>query len=270
MHLPLAIRSARPEDHADFARFFVELGHDDPIPSSSRWELEMMPHTFFLEEAGTKAAYAFVENYGERGYIRHVVVEPDRRGRGLGGAMMNAIAADLRARGAKEWELNVRTGNDAAIRLYESCGMRAEYSTFVLRFEWSKVHDAGAPTRTLRIAQVQPEHDTAIESAFDLPSGMVARLRSFQGHVLIQLLDELDEPIAFARFDPEFPGAFPFRVADAELAVPLLEALRPHAGSNPGWIQLVIENDEACAERLRKLGARLRFEILHMRGTIPL
>lgn len=266
MHPTLAIRPARPADHADFARFFVELGHDDPIPTPSRWELEMMPHSFFLEEGGTKSAYAFVERYGERGYIRHVVVEPDRRGRGLGRAVMNSIAENLRERGATEWELNVRTGNGAAIHLYESCGMRAEYSTFVLRLEWANVMTS---TASSRVATVEPGHDAAIESAFELPSGMVARLRSFQGHVLVQLLNELDEPIAFARFDPDFPGAFPFRVAHVALALPLLEAIRPHARPKPGWIQLVIENNEACAELLRKLGAKLKFEILHMRGAIP-
>jgi hypothetical protein len=112
-------------------------------------------------------------------------------------------------------------------------------------------------------------HDAAVERAFDLPSGMVARLRSFAGHHLLQLLNELDEPVAFARFDPDFPGAFPFRVTDPELVRPLLDALRPHARPKPSWIQLVIENDAACADILRRHGARVVFEILHLRGEVP-
>jgi predicted GNAT family acetyltransferase len=230
----------------------------------------MMPHTIFLEEAGAKVGYAYVEHYGERGYVRHVVVDPDRRGRGCGRALMNAIAVSLRERGAREWELNVRVDNGAAIHLYESCGMRADYSTFVLRIDWSRVPELIAPTRTLRSATVEPGHDAGIERVFDMPNGMVARLRSFVGHVLVQLRDELDEPIAFARFDPEFPGAFPFRVSVPELAGPLLEAIQPHARPTPSWLQLVIENDLGCAELLRKHGARLVFEILHLRGRIPL
>jgi hypothetical protein len=182
---------------------------------------------------------------------------------------MSTIAANLKKRGAKEWELNVRTDNERAIHLYERFGMRANHSTHVLRLEWSLVPRLDPPTRTPRTAAVEPKHDAGIEAAFDLPTGQLARLRSFSGHVLVQLLNELDEPVAVARFDPEFPGSFPFRMLEPELARPLLEAIRPHARPKPDWLQIVIENDAACAELLRENGARLVFEILHMRGKIP-
>lgn len=266
---PLAIRPARPEDHAQFARFFTELGHDDPIPDAERWRAEMMPHTFFLEDAGTKVAYAFVEHYGNRGYVRHVVVDQDRRSRGVGREVMKAIAASLIDKGATEWELNVRVGNNAALKLYESVGMRADYSTFVLRFDWEKVALLPVAKRVACATTVEPHQDRAIEDAFGLPSGMVARLRSFEGNELDQLLDENGLPIAFARFDPAFPGAFPFRVKDVTIVRTLLEALRSHARPKSIWIQLVIENDADSADLLIAHGARLMFEILHLRGEIP-
>ncbi|MDZ4773506.1 MAG: GNAT family N-acetyltransferase [Planctomycetota bacterium] len=269
MKSELTMCTARPEDHAEFARFFVELGHDDPIPDPARWCTEMMPHTFFLEENGAKVAYAFVEPYGERGYIRHVVVAQSQRGRGVGRSVMDRIAANLRERGASEWELNVRSDNASAIHLYESVGMRAEYSTMVMRFEWSRKQALPKRTHLACASDVEARHDPAVERAFQLPDGMVARLRSFEGHVLAQLVDPREEPIAFARFDPAFPGAFPFRVQSVELVRPLLDVLESHAPPKSNWLQLVIENDAPTAEMLIAKGAQLRFEILHLRGSLP-
>jgi GNAT superfamily N-acetyltransferase len=169
---------ARPEDHAEFSRFFMELGHDDPIPDLARWRAEMMPHTFFLADGGAKVAYAFVETYGERGYVRHVVVEQKSRGRGVGRAIMDAIASGLRENGASEWELNVRSDNETAIHLYESFGMRAEYSTFVLRLDWTRVPVLPHSAQPICASDVEPHHDFLIERAFGWSTCARSPLRS--------------------------------------------------------------------------------------------
>lgn len=269
VHPTMTFRAAEPADHAEFARFFVELGHDDPIPDRERWVREWMPHTFFLEEGGTRLGYAFVEPYGERGYVRHVVVGPGHRGRGVGRALMQAVARHLKALGAREWELNVRRENAPAIHLYEAVGMHEDFATFVVRLDWSalaSLPDSFFPTRH---EQAAPEHDAEIERIFRMPSGLVARSRSFAGQHLVRLLDADGRLAGFARFDPAFPGAYPFRVTDPEFTRPLLEALRPHARAEHDWLQLVVEDDAPTAALLLANGARLVFEILHMRGPIP-
>lgn len=114
---------------------------------------------------------------------------------------------------------------------------------------------------------VERGHDAGIERRFRLPEGQVARLREFAGTFLIQLV-ERGEPVAFSRFDPRFPGSFPFRVAAPELARPLLEATRRHARESDPWIQLVIEDDAATADALLAAGAQLKIAIMHMSGVI--
>lgn len=263
------IRDAEAVDHDDFARFFAALGVDDPTPPIERWVASMMPHTFFLEEHGRKIGYAYVEVFGTSGYVRHVVVDEPARGNGVGRALMKAIAQRLRARGCSEWELNVKRDNAPAIRLYERCGMQHEYSTVVMRLDWARIDALELSARNCAAAVVDSADDRSIEHAFALQDGKVARLRSIEGQVLVQLIDELTRSVqAFARFDPSFPGAFPFRVKAADLAPDLLQAIRPHARTSDTWIQLVVEDDAATADFLTSAGARVAFEIVHLKGPI--
>lgn len=53
-----------------------------------------------------------------------LAVAPDARGRGLGTALMDAVDAELEARGVRDLEVAVMAGNDRARRFYERRGMR--------------------------------------------------------------------------------------------------------------------------------------------------
>ncbi|MCY2959266.1 MAG: GNAT family N-acetyltransferase [Planctomycetota bacterium] len=264
----LRIVPAAREHHPDFARFFAGLELDDPVPDVERWAAEMAPWTFFLAEGETLVGYAFSEVYGERAYVRHVVVAPDARGRGVGRALMRELSSRFRAAGASRWELNVKRDNHAAIALYGRCGMRPLYATTVVRLDWAALARLPGTARPLVARAVEPEQDRDVEAAFRLPDGKLARLRALEGTVLAQLV-ERGAVVAFARFNPSFPGCFPFRVAAPELARPLIESLAAHARPGDAWIQLVIEDDDATAAMFLAAGARTYLEIVHMSGAIP-
>jgi len=264
----LRLVPAAREHHAEFTRFFAGLELDDPVPELERWAAEMAPWTFFLARGDELVGYAFSELYGELGYVRHVVVAAEARGRGVGRALMRELAARFRAGGATRWELNVKRDNATAIALYERCGMRALYATNVLRLDWAAMPRLPGSARPLVAQWVEPAHDREVERAFRLPDGKVARLRSLEGMHLARLV-ERDAVVAFARFNPAFPGCFPFHVTSPELARPLLEFLRPRARPEDAWIQLVIEGDDATTAALIAAGARTYLEIVHMGGAIP-
>lgn len=268
MSSALRVVAASREHHAEFARFFAGLELDDPVPEVDRWVAEMAPSTFFLSDGVRFVGYAFGDAYGERAYVVHLVVDAASRGRGVGRALMRELARRFRAAGSTSWELNVKPDNRSAIALYERCGMRARYASHALRIDWADVSKLPRSERVVEARSVEPADDRAIERAFDLPDGRVARVRGFAGQVLVQLV-ERDSVVAFARFDPSFPGCFPFRVADPEFARVLLEQLAPHARSGDPWIQLVIEDDEPTTAALRAVGARTSLEIVHMGGAIP-
>lgn len=66
-----------------------------------------------------------------RGSIENVFVVPDRRGEGIGSALLEAAEADLAARGADTVILEVMAANERAQRFYEEHGYeshRIEYA----------------------------------------------------------------------------------------------------------------------------------------------
>ncbi len=267
--MTLHARAATPEDFPTFARLFPELGTGDPLPSEATWNREQRPTTRIYELTDAPVAYAFYERMRELAYIRNIVVDPAHRGRGLGLALMHLLANQLRADGCTRWCLNVAPHNSAALRLYHRVGLRLRHRSFAVRFPWSAALQLTSEDLLLRTCPIEPVDDPAIEAAFELPPGQLASLRAKPSRINLRLDGgPAGPPLGFASFDPDFPSAYPFRVARPGLARPLLDALRPHA--RPGSdMQLVVEDDEPLYARLLAAGAALRLEISHLRGDLP-
>ena len=67
-----------------------------------------------------------VKKIFEEGEISNVAVHPDHRGRGISRKMLETLMEEAQADGVKAFTLEVRAGNQIAIRLYESLGFRTE------------------------------------------------------------------------------------------------------------------------------------------------
>ncbi len=268
----LRSRPASPSDYETFTRLFVELATGDPIPGRASWEAGIAPTTLFHEDAdGHVVAYSFHQLLGETGYVTHVVVDPAHRGKRLGRAVMDALAALFREAGCTRWCLNVKPENTAAVRLYESVGMRPAYASTSLHFPWAALDRLPPATREVTARIVDPSEDAAIETAFDLPLGRLAASRKLPGRVVLRLLDPRapdDARVGVASFDPNFPGSFPFRLAEPTLARAMLEAIRPHALPAHDHLGLVVEDDAPLARFLLERGASRRMEIVHYRGAL--
>jgi GNAT superfamily N-acetyltransferase len=267
----LTARAATAADYEHFVRLVPELATGDPIPGPEVWARILVPDTLIFEEGGEVVAYAYVQVLQGVGYVRHVVIDRSRRGRGLGRAVMETIAARLRGAGCARWCLNVKPDNEPAIRLYRGVGMQEAYTSTALRLGWDVVERLPRGGRAVIARPVEPGEDPAIEGAFGLPDGQIAAARARGGLVLLRLVDPAalgDPRVGFASFDPIF-GAFPFRVADPALAAPLLDAIRPHARPDPPYTQLMIEDDEVLTRALLEAGATVRLRAVHLRGAVP-
>lgn len=62
----------------------------------------------------------------DEGDIDKVMVQEADRGQGIASLLMEALLEEGRRRGVKEFTLEVRAGNTAAIRLYEKFGLISE------------------------------------------------------------------------------------------------------------------------------------------------
>ena len=75
-----------------------------------------------VEPDGTVVATAMVGHDGHRGWVYYLAVAPERRGSGLGRALMTAAEQWLRDAGVPKVQLMVRTSNQAIQAFYARLG----------------------------------------------------------------------------------------------------------------------------------------------------
>jgi ribosomal-protein-alanine N-acetyltransferase len=71
------------------------------------------------------AGYIIAFSVGEDAEVLNVAVDPQFRGKGLAGQMLDAVLIQLGSRGVRTAFLEVRESNVAAVSLYRSRGFRA-------------------------------------------------------------------------------------------------------------------------------------------------
>lgn len=80
------------------------------------------------------AGAVMVGDDGHRGWVYYLAVAPERRGEGLGRALMAAAEAWLVERGCAKVQLMVRDGNEAALDFYDALGMERQVVAVFGRF----------------------------------------------------------------------------------------------------------------------------------------
>lgn len=261
------VRRALDDDYGAFSRLFPGLEVDDPMPTPTTWASKMVPFSWVAAVGGDVIGYCYCQEYDDTGYVRQIVVAPTARRRGVGRALLRGAAEHLRMAGKRFWRLNVKPDNHLARRLYERVGLMVAYPAVSLRFPWASLGGIAAGRAT--IGEVGSEQDVAAESAFGLPAGQLASARALNRIILHASLGGQDHMSGLAVFDPNFPGAFPFRVRDPEALEPLMAALRARARPSDTFVGIVVEDNAALASLLIRAGASIRDEILHMSGYVP-
>ena len=263
--MAVAFDDARADDYGAFAALFPELRVPDRVPGAEEFATRIVPHAFFAREGGRIVGYVFWHHLGDTARIIHVIVAPDAQGRGVGQALMNELAERARRAGCRDWTLNVKPDNTPAIRLYERCGMALVARAASLEISWDDV--ARLEGDSLPGALVPPTDDEAVERDLDLLPGQLRTFRAGGGRQLIALR-EGERFVAFAAFDPAFPGAFPFRVRRPALARPLLEAMRSRRDAAFSYVRFVAELPE-LEERAVAAGAKIVLAVVQMAGKLP-
>ena len=122
----MEIRAARPVDREAVIALWEAAGlcrpWNDPVADFDR-ALEGEASTILVgTDEGELAAVAMVGDDGHRGWIYYVAVPADRRGTGLGAAIVRAAEAWLGARGCPKIQLMVREENEAVVGFYDALG----------------------------------------------------------------------------------------------------------------------------------------------------
>lgn len=89
-------------------------------------DLLIKPHhrTYVFEADGDVVSFVVMAVVEGEGEILTIATDPDYQKKGLARALLRQVIAALRNEGAESLFLEVATDNDAALRLYESCGFK--------------------------------------------------------------------------------------------------------------------------------------------------
>jgi ribosomal-protein-alanine N-acetyltransferase len=98
----------------------------DPWPASAFASLPDNPRVYFAVARravrGPIAGYVVAWYVMDEGELANLAVAPDARGKGIGGALLDAMLSDSTARGIATVYLEVRESNAAARQLYATHG----------------------------------------------------------------------------------------------------------------------------------------------------
>ncbi len=112
----------------------IQLWHDcdltrpwnDPARDIAR-KVAVSPELFLIGSEDGRVVATVMGSYdGHRGWVYYLGVHPDCQRRGYGRLMMDTITAKLTALGCPKINLQVRDGNEAARKFYESIGFQTD------------------------------------------------------------------------------------------------------------------------------------------------
>jgi ribosomal-protein-alanine N-acetyltransferase len=257
---------ASTADYPAFARLFPELEVPDSTPSEKYFAEVIAPQAIFARDGAAIVGYAWARSRGNRMHLVHLISDPAHRRRGVGRALMEAVAERSRAAGFRRWMLNVKEDNIAARTLYERQGMHVVFAAVSMRVTWADVarltEMPGVSVRPHQIA-----NDARFEAVLPLERGEIAAFRALPERILLGA-ENASGPVGFAALDPEFPGASPFRVRAPEYARALLEAMRPLTLPGCDHLKIFVEGDPRLEEALATAGAEPVQRPLRMEGEL--
>jgi GNAT superfamily N-acetyltransferase len=258
--MSLSVRDASKADYEVFVRLFPELHVPDPILTSEQFEQRMLPHVVIVQAGEHPVGYAHWRFYGTTVHLVHVIAAPEARQRGVGRLLVEEVRRRAMTGGAQRWYLNVKADNAPAIHLYERSGFAVEQRGWSLLADWSSLRSLPTSTGAQRF-EPSDEELSQLARQHGIDPERLAQVRARSGVVFAALRDDTG-PCAVAAFDPAFPGIYPIAVARPEHARPLFDAFFPHA--HHPHANVFVEGNAALADALRKVGAKVVFEILRM------
>jgi ribosomal-protein-alanine N-acetyltransferase len=123
----MQIRPAQPPD-SDALQCLMSL--DDTVWSAAQIHALCASSdgefALLVDSAGELAGFIALAGLLDAGEIRHLLVQPSQRGRGLGTQLLQAGLAALRQRGYVRCVLEVRESNAAALALYARAGFQRD------------------------------------------------------------------------------------------------------------------------------------------------
>ena len=90
-------------------------------------KLKVNPELFLVGFIDNNIVATVIGGYeGHRGWINYLAVDPVYQGQGIGKQIMEAVEGKIREMGCPKINIQIRTGNQDAIKFYESTGYKVD------------------------------------------------------------------------------------------------------------------------------------------------
>lgn len=136
--MPMTIRPAVADDEAPVVALWrscdLVVSHNDPV-ADFRFALAGPASAILVGvQAGAIIGAVMVGHDGHRGWLYYLAATPDRRGQGIGRAMVDAAERWLTARGVRKVQLMIRPTNTGVARFYDRLGYGEEPRTVMAKW----------------------------------------------------------------------------------------------------------------------------------------
>ena len=99
---------------------------NDPVKDIDR-KLQVQPELFIVGVRESQVIGSAMAGYdGHRGWIYYLAVDPEYRGRGYGGRLIDHLSAELRTQGCPKFNVMVRNDNIEVIQFYQKLGFKGD------------------------------------------------------------------------------------------------------------------------------------------------
>jgi ribosomal protein S18 acetylase RimI-like enzyme len=127
----MEIRPYEERDEEAVAKLWREVFPDSPlwnVPEEDiRRKLEVQRELFLVATIGEEITGTAMAGYdGHRGWVYCVAVDPARRRKGIGRALMERVERGLTRMGCHKLNLQVRKSNEETVAFYEILGYLVE------------------------------------------------------------------------------------------------------------------------------------------------
>ncbi len=140
MESPVCLKPLHASDYPELMALWKSAGWIDvrqtDTPEALAKFLDRNPSCNFAAYAGARLVGAVLAGHdGWRGYLYHMAVVPDYRGRGIGRQLVLAATESIRQEGIPKVHCLVKCENQGAQRFWAACGFKLREELMDYSFE---------------------------------------------------------------------------------------------------------------------------------------
>jgi len=166
---------------------------------------------FVLQVADKLAGFLILNYMEETGYLTQIGVRENFRGHGFGNFLMDYALAKFSDKNFKRSVLNVLRDNTVAFNLYKKYGYNIKTRTWSFKVRYDQI-PADVKVEPYQAEEIDQTRFTFISEHYTIDLERLHNLHE-EKNLLLEVFHN-NKSICFTRFDPTFPGCYPFELRE--------------------------------------------------------